>query len=180
MFLRYINAARKKGKDIWTYTYDSPAHQTPGFTMTEAVADPRMFVAWAALENVTGLLRGQGMTTYDPKSNPLVSNDRQDGDFILIYPGKSAPMPSARLEEFREGIEDWEILNLVRQKHGSPAVVKLLSGLFSTTATGAKLACTIGCPLKDKLPYSWPLWSHNGATPAKIAQMRANALAAAS
>ena len=30
MFLHYINAARKRGKQIWTYTYDSPAHRTPG------------------------------------------------------------------------------------------------------------------------------------------------------
>ena len=34
----------------------------------------------------------------------------------------------------REGIEDWEILNVVRHKHGAAAVRRLLSGLFSTTA----------------------------------------------
>ena len=46
----------------------------------------------------------------------------------------------------REGIEDWEILNVVRHKHGAAAVRKLLSGLFSTTAKGAKLG------LHDRLP----------------------------
>ena len=100
-----------------------------------------MFTAWAALEGVTGLLRGQAMTNYDPNANPFVSNNKGNGDYVLIYPGRNEPIPSARLEELREGIEDWEILNVVRQKHGSKAVVKLLSRLFSTTATGAKLAC---------------------------------------
>ena len=80
----------------------------------------------------------------------------------------------------REGIEDWEILNVVRHKHGAAAVRKLLSGLFSTTAKGAKLGCTIGCPLKTSTPYSWPTWSHDAGTPRTVAQMRAAALRAAS
>jgi hypothetical protein len=180
MFLRYINAARHMGKQIWTYTYVSKAHDTPGLAATEPAADPRMFVEWAALEGITGLLRGQGMTSYTLSTNPLVSIDKESGDYVLIYPGKDAPVPSARLEELREGIEDWEILNIVRQKHGSRAVVKLLSGLFSTTATGAKLACVVGCPIKNSLPYAWPGWSKNAQTATKIAQMRVKALAAAS
>jgi hypothetical protein len=119
------------------------------------------------------------MTNYDPTSNPFVTNNKANGDFVLIYPGRDGPIPSARLELLREGIEDWEILNLVRQQHGSRAVVKLLSHLFSTTATGAKLACSDGCQLKSSTLYSWPLFSHDGTTATKIAQMRAKALAAA-
>ncbi len=180
MFLHYINAARKKGKQIWTYTYESPAHTTPGLAAVERASAPRMFTAWAALEDVTGILRGQAMTNYDPNSNPLDTNNKGGGDYVLIYPGRDAPIASARLEELREGIEDWEILNIVRQKHGSKAIVKLLSPLFSTTATGAKLACSNGCPIKNKIPYSWPLFSNDATTATKIAQMRAKALAAAS
>ena len=80
----------------------------------------------------------------------------------------------------REGIEDWEILNVVRHEHGAAAVRKLLSGLFSSTAKGAKLGCTIGCPLKTSTPYSWPTWSHDAGTPRTVASMRAAALRAAS
>ena len=180
MFLRNINAARKRGKQIWTYTYQSPKHTTPGLDAVEPVSNSRMFAEWAALEDVTGLLRGNGATSYDPNSNPLDTIGSANTDSVLIYPGRDAPIPSARLEELREGIEDWEILNIVRQKHGSKAVVKLMSHLFSTTATGAKLACVTGCTIKNRIPYSWPLFSHNATTATKIAQMRANALAAAS
>jgi hypothetical protein len=178
--LRLIDAARRRGKQIWAYTYDAASHSTPGFTATEPLADPRVFVDWTALEGITGLLYGQGTTTYPTRGNPLVSNDKEAGSYALVYPGRSVPIPSARLEVLREGIEDWEILNLVRQKHGSAATRRLLSGLFSTTSAGAKLGCTIGCPLKTRTPYSWPKWSRDGTTPRKVVQMRAAALRAAS
>jgi hypothetical protein len=177
--LRLINAARRHHKQIWTYTYDAASHSTPGFAATEPASDPRVFADWAALEGITGLLYGEGTTTY-AKGNPLVSIDRAKGSFVLIYPGKNGPIASARLEVLREGIEDWEILNVVRHKHGSAAVRKLLSGLFSTTAKGAKLGCTIGCPIKTSMPYSWPTWSHSAGTSRTVAQMRAAALRAAS
>ncbi|HJQ73526.1 MAG TPA: glycoside hydrolase domain-containing protein [Gaiellaceae bacterium] len=177
--LSLINAARHRGKQIWAYTYDAGSHSTPGFTATEPLSDPRLFVDWAALEGMTGLLYGQGTTTYPTKGNPLDSNDKEKGSFILVYPGKDGPIASARLEVLREGIEDWEILNVVRKKDGNAAVVKLMSDLFSTTASGAELGCTIGCQLKTTTKYSWPTWSRDATTPMDVAQMRAAALAAA-
>src|SRR5262245_36658617 len=156
---RLINAARRRGKQVWAYTYGAASHSTPGFTATEPLADPRLFVDWTALEGITGLLYGEGTTTYPTKGNPLVSNDKSAGAYALVYPGKSGPIASARLEVLREGIEDWEVLNLVRQKHGDASVRRLLAGLFSTTSAGAKLGCTIGCPLKTRTPYSWPTFS---------------------
>jgi hypothetical protein len=177
--LALINSARRHHKQIWTYTYDAASHSTPGFTATEPASDARVFADWAAYEGITGLLYGEGTTTYG-KGNPLVSNDKAKGSFVLVYPGRNGPIASARLEVLREGIEDWEILNVVRHKHGARAVRKLLSGLFSTTSKGAKLGCTIGCPIKTNTPYSWPVWSHNASTPRTVASMRAAALRAAS
>jgi hypothetical protein len=177
--LKAINTVRKHGKQIWTYTYQAGSHSTPGYAANEPVSDPRMFVDWAALEGMTGILYGQGTTSYSGP-NPLVSNDKANGSYVLIYPGRDAPIPSARLEEIREGIEDWEILNIVRQSKGQHAVTQLLSSLFSTTATGAELACTIGCPLKSSTPYSWPTYSRDATTPGKLAAMRLAALTAAS
>ena len=176
--LKLIDAARRHHKQIWTYTYDAASHSTPGFTATEPASDPRVFVDWAALEGITGLLYGQGTTTY-AKGNPLDSNNKEKGSYVLLYPGRDGPIASARLEVLREGIEDWEILNIVRHKHGAAAVRRHLSGLFSTTAKGAKLGCTIGCALKTSTPYSWPTYSHDAGTPGAIARMRAAALKAA-
>jgi hypothetical protein len=172
--LKFINAVRRRHKQVWAYQYNAASHSTPGFTASEPLADPRMFVDWTALEGMTGLLYGQGTTTYS-KGNPLASNDKEAGAYVLVYPGRNGPIPSARLEVLREGIEDWEVLNVVRHKHGAAGVKRLLSGLFSP-----KLGCTIGCPLKTSTPYSWPTWSHDASTPQKIAQMRTAALRAAS
>jgi hypothetical protein len=177
--LRLIDAARRRGKQIWAYTYDASSHSTPGFTATEPLSDPRLFVDWTALEGITGLLYGQGTTTYS-KGNPLEANDKEKGSFVLVYPGRDGPIASARLEVLREGIEDWEILDVARHKHGNAAVVRILSGLFSTTSGGAELGCTIGCQLKTTTKYSWPTWSRDANTPTLVAQMRTAALAAAS
>lgn len=175
--LAYINQARQRGKQIWTYTYAATSHSTPGFSSTEPASDPRVFADWAAFEGISGMLY-QGTTSY-AKTNPLVSNDEQGGSLVLVYPGRDEPIPSVRLEELREGFQDWEILHVVSQRHGQHAVVHLLSSLFSTTATGAQLGCTIGCAFQTTTPYSWPTWSHDATTPAKIAAMRLAALTAA-
>ena len=176
--LKRIDAARRNHKQIWTYTYDAASHSTPGFTATEPASDPRMFVDWAALEGITGLLYGQGTTTY-AKGDPLATNSKEKGSYVLLYPGRNGPIASARLEVLREGIEDWEILDIVRHKHGAAAVRRLLSGLFSTTAQGVKLGCTIGCAFKTSTPYAWPTYSHDTSTPGAIARMRAAALKSA-
>src|SRR5262249_13464017 len=51
--LALINSARRHHKQIWTYTYDSASHSTPGFAATEPASDPRVFVDWAAFEGIT-------------------------------------------------------------------------------------------------------------------------------
>jgi hypothetical protein len=178
--LKLIDQVRRRHKQIWTYNYAGT--KTPGFTATESLSDPRLFFDWAALEGITGVLYGQGTTTYTKSGNPLDSDSR-NGQFTLIYPGKDAPIPSARLEQIRDGIEDWEILNAVRRKQGDATVGRILggAGLFSVSGAGkVELGCTIGCQLKTKTPFSWPTWSHDGTTPGRFDKMKLAALQAAS
>jgi len=175
--LKLIDQARRRGKAIWTYTY--PNTKTPGFTATEPLSNDRVFFEWAALEGIGGVLYGEGTTTYRGGSNPLDSVG-QNGAFVLVYPGRDGPIASARLEQIRNGIEDWEILRLVRQKRGAAAVRTILGSLFSTTRSGVELGCTVGCQLKTKTPFSWPTWSQDASTPAKLEQVEARALAEAS
>ena len=54
------------------------------------------------------------------------------------------------------------------------------AGLFSTTASGTILACTTGCELDGGTQYSWPQWSHDAATAAKIEAAHLQALQLAS
>jgi hypothetical protein len=160
---------------VWTYTY--PHLGVPGFDASEPLYDPQLFLLWGALENVRGVLYGEGTTNY--QGDPFQSV-AQDGASVLLYPGKSEPAPSARLEQIRDGIEDWDILNVVRQKHGAGAVSRILSHLFSVGSGGVNLGCTVGCPLHTSTTFSWPTWSHDGSTPGKIEQAKLAALRAAS
>jgi hypothetical protein len=168
-----IAKVRAAGHMVWTYNYAGTS--TPGFTATEPLSDSAMLFLWAALEGVQGVLYGENATAY--KGDPFASV-ASGGRFVLLYPGLGSPDPSARLEQIRDGIEDWEILNAVRASRGAGAVRGLLggAGLFSATAAKVKLGCTIGCDLKTSTPFAWPEWSHDGSTPDRIEAAKVAAL----
>jgi hypothetical protein len=161
----------RKRASIWSYTYDGVAG-TPGFRADEPLSDPRMLLLWNALEGLQGLLYGQGVTSYD-RENPLDRISRH-GEFALVYPSPNGPIPSARLEQIRDGMEDWALLEAVRRTHGAARVRAILgdTGLFSADARGVHLACRLGCELKSGTKYSWPHWSHDASTAARIERAR--------
>jgi hypothetical protein len=176
--LAVIDQARRAGKTIWSSTYTGPSG-TPGYNAREPLSDPRMFLLWNALEGIRGTLYAQGITSFKP-GDPLTSL-ADGGEHVLVYPGRNGPIASARLEQIRDGIEDWSVFDLVRRKRGAAAVRTILAnaGLFSATAQGVKLACTLGCELKSTTAYSWPQFSHDASTAAKIESARQQALKAA-
>jgi len=173
-----IQKARAAGSQIWSYNYAGTG--TPGFLATEPLSDPRMFMLWNALEGLQGVLYNEGLAVYRG-GNPFTAVDR-DGAYVLLYPGPSGPIPSARLEQIRDGIEDWAIYNMIRVRKGLGAVRAILggAGLFSADSSGVKLACTVGCQLKGSQPFSWPLWSQDATTPRRIEAAKLAALQAAS
>ena len=177
--LRPITTLRARGKAVWTYTYAGPG--TPGFQATEPLTDPRMFVLWTALEGVGGMYYGEGTTSYKGPVNPLTALP-SGGELALLYPGATDPIPSARLEQIRDGIEDWEVLQIVRRKRGAATVRQILgdAGLFSANRTGVRLACTIGCALPGPHPFAWPRWSKDVSTPVRIERAKLQALRLAS
>jgi hypothetical protein len=172
-----ISRIRKRAS-IWSYTYDGVGG-TPGFRADEPLANPRMFLLWNALEGLDGLLYGQGVTSYD-RGNPLERISRR-GEFVLAYPGRGGPIPSARLEQIRDGIEDWALFEAVRRGHGAGKVRAILggAGLFSADASGVRLACHLGCQLESRTKYSWPRWSRDASTAARIESARLAAFRAA-
>jgi hypothetical protein len=177
--LATIQAVRRAGKSVWSSTYTGVAG-TPGYALTEPLSDPRVFLLWNALEGIPGTLYGQGVTSYY-SGNPF-DGLRDRGEFVLLYPGEHTPIASARLEQIRDGIEDWDVLDVVRRRYGATAVRRILgdAGLFSTTASGTILACTQACELDGSTQYSWPEWSHDAATAAKIEAAHLQALRMAS
>jgi len=177
--LGLIAKARSAGKMIWSSTYTG-VDGSPGYSAAEPLSDPRMFLLWNALEGIQGTLYAQGLTSYT-KGNPLDAV-AANGESVLVYPGADAPVASARLEQIRDGIEDWDVLDLVRRKRGLSGVRTILAdaGLFSATPARVELACTVGCELHGSTRYSWPQWSHDAATAQKIDAAHLQALRVAS
>jgi hypothetical protein len=173
-----VAKAAAAGKQIWSSTYTG-VPGTPGYTATEPLSNPRMFLLWNALEGIRGTLYAQGVTSYY-KGNPFDSV-RSAGEDVLLYPGPTRPIASARLEQIRDGIEDWDVLDIVRHKRGLSAVRTVLAGasLFSATARGVMLGCVKGCELPAPTEYSWPQWSHDASTAGKIEAAKQKALALA-
>jgi hypothetical protein len=177
--LATIAQARRAGKMIWSVTY-SGVGGSPGYSAAEPLSDPRMFLLWNALEGIQGTLYGQGLTSYTT-GNPLDAV-AANGESVLVYPGADGPVASARLEQIRDGIEDWDLLDVVRRKRGPAAVRAILgkAGLFSVTGQRVELACTLGCELHGSTRFSWPQWSHDASTAQRIeaAHLRALRVAA--
>ena len=177
--LKTIRAVRRAGKSVWSYTFEGIAG-TPGYALTEPLSDPRVFLLWNALEGIEGTLYGQGVTSYF--NDDVFSSLRQRGQFVLVYPGERTPIASARLEQIRDGIEDWALFDIIRRRRGVVAVRSILgnAGVFSTTPSGVILGCTMGCELDTSTRYSWPEWSHDAATAGKIEAAHLRALQVAS
>jgi hypothetical protein len=169
-----IAKVRARGKMVWSYTYTGTAG-TPGLAATEPLSNPRLLVLWNALEGIEGVLYGQGTTSYKT-GNPFESIG--SGEKVLLYPGPFGPIPSARLEQIRDGIEDWAIFNMIRVRRGADDVRAIMGdvGLFSATRAGVRLACNLNCELRSKTKFAWPIWSHDASTPRRIEAAKRAAL----
>jgi hypothetical protein len=176
-YLKSIDRVRARGKMVWTYTYTG-TRGTPGFAATEPLSNPRMLMLWSALEGVEGVLYTQGTTSYT-KANPFQSIGT--GENVLLYPGPFGPWPSARLEQIRDGIEDWAIFNMIRVRRGADDVRAIFgdAGLFSASRDGVRLGCNLNCELKSKTKFAWPLWSRDASTPRRIESAKVAALSQA-
>jgi hypothetical protein len=166
----------RRSAQVWSYTYTA-VMGTPGFSALEPLSNPRTFMLWNALEGLQGVLYGQGTTSYDAGGSPFASLSRS-GDFVLLYPGKARPIPSARLEQIRDGLEDIAILDAVRRRGGAAAVRSVLggAGLFSADRRAVRLACNLGCELRSPTRFSWPLWSRDATTASRIERAHLAAL----
>lgn len=132
--------ARQRGKKVWWYTCQSPAHPYPNVFIEYPAIDLRMLMG-----ALTAKYRPDGFLYYctfrdliydDPPRvavdhgpftgwNPRAFVEPYNGEGYLFYPGPHGrPLASIRLENFRDGLEDyayWRILNTMVQTASSDA-----------------------------------------------------------
>jgi hypothetical protein len=137
-----IQAARKRGKKIWWYICCTPPDPYANFFIQFSSADPRLLTGFMAQKfKPDGFLyysadlwrtpctrkdeNGKEITSWNPfeliAPSPFTTLSHCDGktfgdyygDGMFIYPGKDGPIPSIRLKNIRDGMEDYEYLCLL-------------------------------------------------------------------
>jgi hypothetical protein len=125
--LERASEMREAGKQVWWYTCQSPAHPYPNiFTEYPAIETRLMMGALTFKMGAEGFLyygslRDQGPPRSTIDAGPYTAWDPccfiqpYNGEGYLIFPGKDgSPLASIRLENFRDGIDDYAYLKLLR------------------------------------------------------------------
>jgi hypothetical protein len=129
--------ARQRGKKVWWYTCQTPAHPYPNIFIEYPAIETRLLMgAITAKYQPDGFLYYCTFRdlTYDEPArkavdsgpftdwNPRAFVEPFNGEGYLFYPGpKGRPLASIRLENFRDGLEDyayWQELNRLVEAAG--------------------------------------------------------------
>ena len=142
------------GDRVWCYTCCIPGGKWMNRTMDGELLRPALIPWVAVMFDIDGFLhwgynrwqRGQGQ---DPFKEPYPKNwggsnngnSLPPGDTHIVYPGKNGPWPSARLEATRAGMEDADLLTMLRRRDKARAdgLVRRIARGFSDYTPSCKL-----------------------------------------
>ncbi|UCD30003.1 MAG: thrombospondin type 3 repeat-containing protein, partial [Planctomycetota bacterium] len=125
-------ALRAEGKDMWWYVAVGPRHPYANFLIEYSGIEPRLllgtmsfkyspggFLYYAVanwpIDFQTGPITSGPYTAWDPRT--IWHESKQgwaNGDGSLFNAGPDGPIPTIRLENIRDGLEDYEYLNLLK------------------------------------------------------------------
>ncbi len=122
---------RKEGKQVWWYVSCYPAYPYANFSSYEyPLIEGRLLSWFTYLYSSDGLLYWH-VNYWGDELQPLLdeketyfpswhtaSSLNMPGDGILLYPCKGGIVPSMRLAQIRDGIEDYERLQILEKKKG--------------------------------------------------------------
>ena len=130
---REIRKLGKKGKTFWWYCADAPLKPFPNFFMDYPVLDNRIIFTLSYMYNIDAVLywciNREWSTNLDIKGEwpekawkPYIINcfnkkrQYKNGMGNYVYPGKNGRiLPSLRLENLRDGVEDYEYLMILKK-----------------------------------------------------------------
>jgi hypothetical protein len=111
---KYVEAVARRleaGDDVWWYTAGAVA-PVPTLHVEDDPAAFRIIPWMQQLYHITGFLHWEAANWQGPLDDPFIDSFG-NGEGVLVYPGKSGPVSSIRLELLREGLEDLEYLALL-------------------------------------------------------------------
>ena len=124
--IQKADEARKAGKEIWTYVCNTPLKPYPNLFVAGSTAmDHRMllgFIAGAfrfdgflyfAFQKGWARKRTNPMKEVGPYTTWIMTGD---GDGQMYQYTKNGPLPSIRMENMRDGLEDYDYIFYAREK----------------------------------------------------------------
>ncbi len=129
--LKILNRLKKQGHEIWWYSADEPCHPYPNFFLDYPVFDCRIISTLSYMYKVKGVLywciNREWLTNLkirkqwpDAEWKPHIfhisrgTRKAKNGMGNLLYPGPDGTLlPSPRLENLRDGLEDYEYLKVL-------------------------------------------------------------------
>ena len=142
------------GDRVWCYTCCVPGGKWMNRTMDGELLRPALIPWVSVMWDVDGFLhwgynrwqRNQGQDPFKepyPKSWGGSNNGHSlpSGDTHIVYPGKDGPWPSARLEATRAGMEDADLLTMLRRrdKECADGLVRRIARGFQDYTPSCKL-----------------------------------------
>ncbi len=129
--VRLLEELRENGAEIWWYAADDPQHPMPNFFLDYPVFDNRIIMTLSYMYNIEGILywciNREWATNMDIRNSwpdaewrPFIYHMRhgtrkwRNGMGNYMYPAPDGRIyPSLRLENLRDGLEDYEYLKLL-------------------------------------------------------------------
>jgi hypothetical protein len=169
-----IKQARARGRQVWWYICCGPRHPYANWFIEYPATDHRLvmgFMAhkfgtqgflyyalalWRQYEKAPKGKEGWKTSPYKDfiKAGPLTTWTGQswsdyNGDGQIMYPGPDGPLSTIRMENIRDGIEDYEYLCLL--KDAASAAKSAATGLRDTWTREAEAALEVNSALVDTL-----------------------------
>jgi hypothetical protein len=146
------------GKEIWMYVSGPAGADTPNLVMDFDSIDYRILPWLCWKYNIKGFLYWcvNWWPLVDPFENAKNSQWEQNGNGLLFYPGKDGPIASIRTELFRDGMEDYEYiqvlfdrLKVLKQKHLDGIYSKYFSDSIKLLTVDDSIASSMSGFTKD-------------------------------
>jgi hypothetical protein len=125
--LASAQAARRRGREVWWYICVSPQHPYANWFVEYPALEARLLWWMSYQQRVPGFLY-YSANRWPNQNEPLrlldgnrtnwnpASYKTANGDGCLFYGGPEGPVTTIRLENVRDGIEDYELLHLLSER----------------------------------------------------------------
>ena len=133
--VQHIRYKVPEGIDWWSYVCWQPGGNEPNFLLQMKGIQQRA-IMWRTWKNGSQGFLYWNCNIYHKRNPFTYITDMPHGDGILIYPGDilgcKGPIASARLERWRDGAEEMELLRLVEKNYSKEKADTLLNIVYSS------------------------------------------------